>query len=55
MFKNEDYLALTKRLKYFFDNKSELVRIGNTAYEYVNNNFNMEKMIDKIKEIIESI
>jgi glycosyltransferase involved in cell wall biosynthesis len=55
MFKNEDYLDLTKRLKYFFDNKSELVRIGNTAYEYVNNNFNLEKMIDKIKEIIESI
>ncbi|HMN24829.1 MAG TPA: glycosyltransferase family 4 protein [Ignavibacteriaceae bacterium] len=55
MFKNEDYLDLYKRLKYFFDNKSELVRIGNTGYEYVNTNFNLEKMIDKIKEMIESI
>jgi glycosyltransferase involved in cell wall biosynthesis len=55
MFKNEDYLDLYKRLKYFFDNKSELVRIGNTGYEYVKNNFNVEKMIDKIKKMIDYI
>ncbi len=55
MFKNEDYLDLMKRLKYFFDNKSELEKIGNSGYEYVRDNFNSEKMIKGIKNIIDTI
>lgn len=55
MFKNEDYLDLMKKLKYFFDNKSELEKIGNSGYEYVRDNFNSEKMIKGIKNIIDTI
>jgi glycosyltransferase involved in cell wall biosynthesis len=55
MFKNEDYLDLYARLKHFFDNKSELENIGNSGYEYVKNNFNVEKMIDNIKKMIDNI
>lgn len=55
MFKNEDYLELANRFKYFFDNKSELENIGSSGYEYEKNNFNVEKMIDNIKKMIDNI
>lgn len=55
MFRNEDYLDLIKRLKYFLDNKAEFEIIGNNGYNYVCENFNAEKMINNIKNLINSI
>lgn len=55
MFRNEDYLDLIKRLKYFLDNNAEFQKIGNSGYNYVFENFNTEKMINNIKNLINSI
>jgi len=52
---NKDSKALTEKIMFLYDNRQELRRLGENAYKRFYDNFTIEKMGDKILEIIQKM
>lgn len=51
LYKKEDYIDLANKMKYFIENRNEIKRMGQYAYEYSRNNYSSLKNSEKIKKL----
>lgn len=55
IFKSEDYVSLANSMKFFINNPNEIIRIGDNASIYAQENFTLERNVERIEKIYEEL